>query len=441
MYAGDFVTKLTGPQYSAGLFAGPSGDNLSLLATTPFLSGASAGLFSGGIVTIPGVPTGGTAWVKVVAWDTTLGGITDGASFSQAQASGGPFWGESLIFSVVTAGPLPQVPADLVGLTSFEVPACLTFSFQGIFTPPANQTVALGDTATFFVQAAACPAPWYQWYRDGVALPGATRSICQITNAQPKDAGNYYVTLTNPAWGAHTSATATLTVLAEPIVTSQPESQTAYVGTTAKFQVGAWGAPPLAYQWFFNAGSITSASDFTLSLTNLQLSHSGNYAVVVTNAYGAVTSAPGTLSVVSSVERTWAPGLILVGQPGITLNLETADALAPSPNWSTLDRVLLTNAAQWYFDLSAPLPNWRYYRAWQSGQPITVPKLDSHLLPTLTLTGAVGGTIRVDAINRLGPTDAWFPLATLTLTNTSQLFFDTTAPGTPTRLYRLVPLP
>jgi len=45
----------------------------------------------------------------------------------------------------------------------------------------------------------------------------------------------------------------------------------------------------------------------------------------------------------------------------------------------------------------------------------------------------------VDYINQVGPIDAWVTLATVTLTNTSQLYFDVSAPGQPQRLYRLVP--
>jgi hypothetical protein len=47
----------------------------------------------------------------------------------------------------------------------------------------------------------------------------------------------------------------------------------------------------------------------------------------------------------------------------------------------------------------------------------------------------------VDYINRFGPTDAWATLDTVTLTNTSQLYFDVSAPGQPPRLYRLVQVP
>jgi len=47
----------------------------------------------------------------------------------------------------------------------------------------------------------------------------------------------------------------------------------------------------------------------------------------------------------------------------------------------------------------------------------------------------------VDGINRIGPTDAWFALATVALTNTSQLYTDVSVIGQPTRLYRIVPVP
>ncbi len=51
------------------------------------------------------------------------------------------------------------------------------------------------------------------------------------------------------------------------------------------------------------------------------------------------------------------------------------------------------------------------------------------IVPALTLTGAIGDRIRVDAINQVGPVDAWFTLDTVTLTNTTQLYFDTAAIG------------
>jgi hypothetical protein len=104
--------------------------------------------------------------------------------------------------------------------------------------------------------------------------------------------------------------------------------------------------------------------------------------------------------------------------------------------------VNLTNPPQFWFDLTKPLPPQRYYRAWQVGTPGVVPSLSlAGMVPAITLTGSVGNSLRLDCINQIGPTNAWVTLDTVTLTNTSQLYFDTSAVGQPARLYRIVPVP
>jgi hypothetical protein len=215
----------------------------------------------------------------------------------------------------------------------------------------------------------------------------------------------------------------------------------------AKIAKDRYGAteedPSLIYQWFFNGTNVISdaTTNSTLRLMGAEFSQAGSYSVVVRNAFGAVTSAPVTLSVIPPVERRWVSGLILTGQTGMPLNLDTSDAVLSLPSWAAFDSVVLTNDLQWYFDITTPLPVQRFYRAWQPGESNVVPALDIHMVPALTLTGAIGSTVRVDGINQFGPTDAWFPLATVTLTNTSQLYFDVSASGQPPRLYRLVPVP
>ena len=228
-----------------------------------------------------------------------------------------------------------------------------------------------------------------------------------------------------------------------PNLLTPPATQTAEKGSSAAFTVRAEDDPSMIYQWFFNGTNVISGAttNSSLHLTNVQPSQGGAYTVVLTNAFGAVTSAPAMLSVIPAVERRMVPALTLMGQPGGSLNLQDADALGPSPNWVTFDNVALTNTSQWYFDLSTPLPPQRFYRAWQPGPSSVVPVLDLHLVPALTLTGTVGSSVRVDCINQFGPTDAWVTLDTVTLTNTSQLYFDVSAIGQPPRLWRLVPVP
>ena len=156
---------------------------------------------------------------------------------------------------------------------------------------------------------------------------------------------------------------------------------------------------------------------------------------------GAVTSAPAMLNVIAAVERRPVPGVKVTGESGSLWNVDYADSLSPAPNWTALGSVSLTSTSQYYFDLTLPLPPQRFYRAWQTGTPGVKPSLDLHLVPAITLTGSIGGSLRLDYINRFGPIDAWVTLDTVTLTNMSQLYFDVSARGQPERLYRLTTVP
>ncbi len=227
-----------------------------------------------------------------------------------------------------------------------------------------------------------------------------------------------------------------------PAILTQPISQSAETGSRVRLAVRVTSDLPLVYQWIFNETNVLSVgTNSFLEFPKVEPSRAGTYTVVVTNAGGAVTSAPVMLGVIPAVERRWVPGIILRSQPYGALNLETTSTFAPTPNWAAFDSVLLTKKSQWYFDLSAPLPLQRFYRAWQTnalGPPST---LDLHLVPAISLTGSIGNSVRLDYINRFGSTDAWITLATVLLTENPQLYFDTSAIGQPPRLWRIVPVP
>jgi len=194
--------------------------------------------------------------------------------------------------------------------------------------------------------------------------------------------------------------------------------------------------------WYRNETNFISCStNLELTLTNVLLSQSGSYTVLVTTVLAAATSTPAMLEVIAPVERRLVPGINLSGDAGSLLNLDWASSLNQSPLWTPLDSVSLPSTSQYWIDLTAPLPQQRFYRAWITGSASAAPMRDQRLIPALTVTGSPGNQIRVDGINQFGPTDAWFTLATVTLTNTSQLYFDVTAPGQPQRLYRLVLVP
>ena len=435
-------TPLSGFEWTVQLWyaVGANQPLSSLQAATPtttFRTGAAAGFINPVTVSLPGTTPGGSATVQLRVWDSSNGATWD---------TGLPR-GMSPIFNVDNLGGNTILPPFLTGLQSFSLYPHDIPWFHGFITQPTNQTVLPGGTATFVAEACANLVGW-QWYHDGVPIDGAYGPWYQITNVRATDAGTYWVEVSvgilwTSTWVTNTSAVATLTVLAPPIITSQPRSQTAEAGARIRFSAGAQGLTPLSYTWFFNGAPIQApaSTEGTLLLTNVQLAQAGAYTVVVANSLGAATSAPALLSVIPPVPRKPVPALNLTGQPGSSLNLDFAGSVMAPVNWTLLDAVPLTNTSQWYVDRSSGIAAQRLYRAWQTNIPSGEPALDIALVPAITLTGNVGDSLRLDYINQFGPIDAWVTLDTLTLTNTSQLYFDVSAQGQRPRLYRLVPVP
>jgi hypothetical protein len=166
-----------------------------------------------------------------------------------------------------------------------------------IVMQPTNQTVFVGGSASFGVTASGTSPLSYQWSLNTTNILGATNATLTLTNIQLPQAGNYVVLVTNVA-GTSLSSNAVLSVFTlPPFIASQPSNQVATAGGTATFIVTAGGTLPLNYQWRFNTTNILGATNATLTLTNVQFSQAGNYAVLVTNLYNSILSSNAVLTV------------------------------------------------------------------------------------------------------------------------------------------------
>jgi hypothetical protein len=430
------------------LTAPPGTTDLRFFTPTDVLAsnGVVQGSVRGWAVAIPGWQVGERKAFAIVGWSASLGRVFNPAWIGQGCISG---LGVSSIGSGSAGGVDPVTGVTTPTLNPFRI-LNTGLVLYGPLSPelcpvitaqPSSQSVPSGADVTFVVVAQSVPQPlFYQWQFNGTNLPGATTSTLVLRNVQPSQAGAYSVMVAN-GLSTISSVLARLVVYPFPTILEPLQNQTAEAGSTVGLGARAGGDSPLLYQWYFNGSGLLSATNSSLQLFNVSLSQAGAYSVIISNGFGAVTSAPVTLSVIPAVDRRPVPGLILSGEPGSTLNLDTADMLSPVPNWAAFDRTVLSEHSQWYFDLTASLVAPRYYRGRQTGVSNMIPALDIHMIPALTLTSTGGATVRVEGINQVGPTDAWFPLATVTLSNTSQLWFDTSVIGQPKRLYRLVPLP
>lgn len=198
------------------------------------------------------------------------------------------------------AGSSPMVPAGLTGIVAVApgVGHCAVLRGGGppfITTQPVSRTVVMSGQTAFRVQATGAYPLSYQWKLRGEAIPGATRSLLILKNLQPDTAGEYTVQVSN-ALGDSTSGPASL-YLKGLQIDRQPESQTQYLGGSAKFEVVVRGPEPLHYQWRHNGNDVPGATERALELQGLAESDVGEYSVRVTNEHGEVLSANAQLRV------------------------------------------------------------------------------------------------------------------------------------------------
>jgi len=164
-----------------------------------------------------------------------------------------------------------------------------------ITSQPQSRTNGPGSSASFTVAATGIAPLYYQWQKNATDISLATNATYAIYSAATNDAGGYRCLVRN-ALGVATSAVATLT-MSVVLVTSQPQSCTNNLWSSASFSVTASGTPPLYYQWQKNSMNINGATATNYTIASVAASHAGNYRCLVSNMLGAVTSAVATLTV------------------------------------------------------------------------------------------------------------------------------------------------
>ncbi len=164
-------------------------------------------------------------------------------------------------------------------------------------TTPANQSVTVGATARFKVTATGSTPLTYKWVRRNVDTVGTNADSLILNTVTNADTGSYKCVVRNSV-GQAVSGSATLAVLFAPSISQQPSNQSVSVGATVKFGIVAAGSTPRTYKWVKNTtDTVAGATTDTLTLANVQLSDSGTYKCVVSNAVGQAVSNAARLTV------------------------------------------------------------------------------------------------------------------------------------------------
>ena len=141
----------------------------------------------------------------------------------------------------------------------------------------------------------------YQWYKEEVAIEGATGETYTIESVTADDLGNYKVVVTNTE-GEAVSNIAVLSLLQPPTITVNPVSVTVDNGTNVVFTVEALNAD--SYQWCKDGTVISGATETTYSIDYVKGSDVGTYTAMAINRAGAEKSSPAALSLTQPYRAT-----------------------------------------------------------------------------------------------------------------------------------------
>lgn len=230
-----------------------------------------------------------------LAWTTTTNSpwvyqsyITqDGVSSLEAGAAGD--WSPSVLQTTVTGPQTISFWWRTASLTNSGNPAAgtLVFSIGGV-----EQGRLFGGSG---------------WRKAGFQIPAGRQTLSwTYTRMQPPTVLN---TVLDSAWVGNVT-------LVDPAIVNQPTNTTALVDSTVSFSLTALGNSPLTYRWLKNSARlddnvrISGTTAPTLLLRNVSPSDAGQYAAIVTDASGSVTSAVAVLTVTLSALLTNPPGAI-----------------------------------------------------------------------------------------------------------------------------------
>jgi hypothetical protein len=274
--------SVTGVNYS--ILAGPNQNTFAVIATVTA---------SGGVTTF-----------------TDAGAATVSNRFYEVQFTGTNIYSQNEVgFMRITA------PGGFVQNTIFN-------PFHGIqiqtaMPSPPDATEVMFPSLNFPTNDYIYDAASATWYNNNTANPEGTAVFPPETNFWLFNDPQFNFTLAGEVGlGTNIGGVA-------PGISGQPQSLAVPVGQTATFSVTASGTAPLLYQWQSNGTNLSDNGHLSGSLTtnlvisNVQTNDAGQYKVVVTNLYGAATSAVATLTVNPPANDTCAGAIPLTN--GVTV--------------------------------------------------------------------------------------------------------------------------
>ncbi|MBK7998230.1 MAG: lamin tail domain-containing protein [Verrucomicrobia bacterium] len=276
-------------------------------------------------------------------------------------------------------------PTNAAQLAAFRAKSGVTTGVQ-IFGPYSGQLSNDGEDVELKKPTTPLPAgvPYVLVdkvsYRDSAPWPaGADGFGLSLQRVNATTYGN------DPAnWLAAepTAAKSHVGAGSEPVLVTQPQSQTVVAFSSTVLGVTAGGTGPFRYQWRFNGANLAGATNALLFLANIQPDQNGAYQCMVANASGSVVSSNAIISITY--------GAAILAQPQSVSLRGSTNAVDYG---STTNRSVTFNVAA--YSSSAVTYQWRF-----NGAPIPGATTPSLTISNITL--AQDGLYDVEVTDAIG---------------------------------------
>jgi len=214
--------------------------------------------------------------------------------------------------------------------------AILNIRGVNIISQPTSIRNCGGQPATLSVIATGNGIIQYQWFKNGIALSGATNNSYSISSLTFADTGVYTVRITDSCGLPVFSNNVNITLSTGPSIVSLTGSSSLCLGGVISLAVGTINNGMVSYQWRKNGTNINGSTGANHNLFNFSAADTGNYSVIINDICG----------------QTISPDI------NMTLNVQQAPIVNDASVCSSGSSVMLTNTAtvpsgyitRWYDD-------------------------------------------------------------------------------------------
>jgi hypothetical protein len=194
------------------------------------------------------------------------------------------------------SGSYSVILTNEAGSVTSSVATVLVQDKPVISAHPIGTNIAVSNTITLSVTASGSSLKYIWRQGTNVLTDFNDTNTLVITNAAVTNSGTYSVIVSNSV-GKVISSNAIVRVVSIPVITNQPTGGAVGLGSNYTFTVKVATNSLLSYRWTLNGVPIDTAKTNTFRLTGITMDDQGDYAVIVTNLAGAVTSSVASLVV------------------------------------------------------------------------------------------------------------------------------------------------